>query len=87
MTDDEPGRSQVVRFRLTPKQAIARIRASAQKTENIILSTHATKRMVERGIYDADIYQILRTGVLAGGITPGKNPGRMEMQSGQEIEG
>lgn len=55
-------RTNISRMRLTAAVAEKRIREIAQVTENVILGTHALERMLEREIFDADVYRVLRTG-------------------------
>lgn len=55
----------VLPFGLTIREAERRIREAASKTENVIFSDHATERMEERGITDAQIYEVLRSGQVA----------------------
>jgi hypothetical protein len=49
-------------MRLTAAVAEKRIREIALVSENVILSTHARKRMVERDIFDVDVFRILKNG-------------------------
>ena len=48
--------------RLTAVNAQKRIREIAQATENVILGMHARQRMVEREIFDVDVFKVLRSG-------------------------
>lgn len=43
-----------------------RIRDLAKETKNIFLSDHAQERMWERDISDAEVFQVLRVGSIAG---------------------
>ncbi len=52
----------VAAMRLTAAIAQKRIREIAQKTENVILGTHARERMSEREILDIDVFRVLREG-------------------------
>jgi hypothetical protein len=54
--------AKVTEYRLTTQVAEKRIRAIAAVTENVILGNHARERMVERDIFDVDVFRILRTG-------------------------
>lgn len=54
--------STVTNFRLTPGEATRRIRQTAEKTEKVIFGDHALERMEERGITDAQVYEVLRKG-------------------------
>ncbi|MBI5912643.1 MAG: DUF4258 domain-containing protein [Betaproteobacteria bacterium] len=47
---------------MTAAIAQKRIREIAQKTENVILGTHARERMSEREILDIDVFRVLREG-------------------------
>lgn len=52
----------VANMRLTRAVAQSRIRASAEYSHNVIVTTHAKKRMRERGFDITDVLRILRTG-------------------------
>jgi hypothetical protein len=52
----------IVAFGLTPGEAERRIKLAAVKTENVLFGDHASERMEERGITDAQIYEVLRRG-------------------------
>ena len=57
------GKSSVVtNFRLTVREAESRIHKAAERTEYIIFGRHALERMEERGITDAQVFEVLRTG-------------------------
>jgi hypothetical protein len=56
--------SVVTNYRLTPGEATRRIRQTAGKTENVIIGQHALERMEERGITDAQVYEVLRKGLV-----------------------
>jgi hypothetical protein len=57
------GKSSVVTyFRLTTREAQRRIHQTAGRTEYVIFGEHALERMEERGITDAHVYEVLRTG-------------------------
>jgi hypothetical protein len=57
------GKSSVLtNFRLTAGEATRRIHQTAEKTEDIIFGEHALERMEERGITDAQVYEVLRKG-------------------------
>lgn len=49
-------------FRLTVGEAARRIHQTAEKTECVFFGKHALERMEERGITDAQVYEVLRTG-------------------------
>ena len=49
-------------MRLTASVAEKRIRGIAQVTENVILGNHARERMIERELFDVDVFRILRQG-------------------------
>lgn len=49
-------------MRLTAGVAEKRIREIALVTENVILGNHARKRMIERELFDVDVFRILRQG-------------------------
>lgn len=51
-------------MRLTAAIAEKRIKEIALTTENVILGTHALKRMAERGIDDIDVFRVLRSGYI-----------------------
>lgn len=55
-------KKQVTVMRLTAGIAQKRIHEIAQKTENVILGTHARERMSEREILDIDVFRVLRGG-------------------------
>jgi len=52
----------VTAFRLTTGEATRRIHQAAGKTEYVLFSDHALERMEERGITDAQVYEVLRKG-------------------------
>lgn len=52
----------VTGFRLTVGEATRRIHQTAEKTEYVIFGDHALERMEERGITDAQVYEVLRKG-------------------------
>lgn len=54
--------SNVTDFRLTTAEAARRINNLAKKSENIILGDHALERMDERGITDAQVFEVLKRG-------------------------
>lgn len=56
------GMSDVSPMRLTAAIAQKRIREIAEKTEDVILATHARTRMADREIFDVDVFRILRHG-------------------------
>ena len=57
------GQSSVVTtFRLTANEAKRRIHQTATRTEHVIFGDHALERMEERGITDAQVYEVLRNG-------------------------
>jgi hypothetical protein len=59
------GKSSVVTsFRLTAVEATRRIQKTAERTEFVILGHHALERMEERGITDAQVYEVLRKGLV-----------------------
>lgn len=64
--DDTSARKNVTRYRLTLAIAEARIKSTAQASENIKWSLHALSRMNEREIFDVDVLRILRRGVICG---------------------
>lgn len=57
-----PATSTVTAFRLTTAQAERRIHEIAKTTANVIFGTHALERMEERGITDAQVFEVLRRG-------------------------
>lgn len=57
-------------FRLTVSEAQRRIHQAAQRTECVIFGDHALERMVERGITDAQVFEVLRTGQVIEAPTP-----------------
>src|SRR4051812_19390988 len=63
---DDPPKSNVARYRLTPGIAQQRIRLIALNSEAVILGTHARERMIERDIVDIDVFRVLRTGCIEG---------------------
>lgn len=56
------GKKNVTPIRLTAGVAQSRIRKIAEISENVILGTHARKRMAERDILDVDVFRTLRQG-------------------------
>ena len=52
----------MTKFRLTLREAERRIHQTAGRTEHVIFGEHALERMEERGITDAQVYEVLRTG-------------------------
>lgn len=66
MADEILRKHSVTSFRLTPSVAQKRIRDTAANSDNVIFGNHALDRMEERGIYDAAVFEILRTGVING---------------------
>jgi hypothetical protein len=61
-TDQSGAARKIVSFGLTSGEAERRIQLAAVKTENILFGDHASERMEERGITDAQIYEVLRRG-------------------------
>jgi hypothetical protein len=59
---NRPKSSIVTTFRLTANEAARRIHQTAERTEYVIFGQHALERMEERGITDAQVYEVLRTG-------------------------
>lgn len=64
MADDKPLKTSVVQYRLTIAMAQKRIREAATESGNIIFGNHALERMEQRGIYDVQVLEILRTGMI-----------------------
>jgi Domain of unknown function (DUF4258) len=62
MIGQSEDKKNVTVMRLTVAVAQKRIREIAQKTENVILGTHARERMSEREIFDVDVFRVLREG-------------------------
>jgi hypothetical protein len=56
----------VTRMRMTAAVALRRIREAAAVSGNVILSTHAKARMLERDISKRDIYRVLLQGDIEG---------------------
>jgi hypothetical protein len=54
--------SAVTNFRLTTTEATRRIHQTAARTEYVIFGDHTLERMDERGITDAQVYEVLRQG-------------------------
>jgi len=54
--------SVLTHFRLTAGEATRRIHQTAESTEYVIFGEHALERMEERGITDAQVYEVLRQG-------------------------
>ncbi len=54
--------SAVTNFRLTSGEATRRIHETAKRTDNVFFGDHALERMEERGITDAQVYEVLRKG-------------------------
>lgn len=52
----------VTPFRLTVGEAERRIHKAAGVTANVVIGIHTLERMEERGITDAWVYEVLRTG-------------------------
>ena len=53
-------------FRMTAAVAEKRIRAAAALSGNVIIGLHALERMEQRDIFDVQVFEILRTGVVIG---------------------
>jgi hypothetical protein len=60
----DQSKSSVSQMRLTPGVAQSRIRKIAHDSENVILGNHARERMVEREIFDVDVFRIIRNGLV-----------------------
>jgi len=54
--------NQPIPMRLTAAIAEKRIHAAAKDSQNVVLGNHARDRMLERDIFDVDVFRILRTG-------------------------
>jgi hypothetical protein len=52
----------IIEMKLTSAVAEKRIHEISILSENVILGSHALKRMEERDITDADVFRVLRTG-------------------------
>jgi hypothetical protein len=76
----------VTAFRLTTTEAERRLARISAKTENVLFSQHAQERMEERGITDAQVYEVLRTGhvVDAPSLT---EFGEWKCKSGKQLRG
>lgn len=94
MTDDtppaepDPYRKAALRTSGAPKgvprpssaQLMARIRFLATETAHVIFGDHAQDRMEERGIFDADVFEVLRIGEPRGAVLPGEDPGEWKVK-------
>jgi Domain of unknown function (DUF4258) len=84
MAGNDPAR--VSRFRLTAPVAEGRIRKAAKQSERVILGQHARQRMRERGIDDADVFRLLREGVVVEAPEPAE-PGEWKCKIVRRIRG
>jgi hypothetical protein len=62
MADLDPYK--VTAYRMTAAIAEKRIRAAAANSDNVIISFHALDRMEQRDIFDVQVFEILRTGIV-----------------------
>lgn len=62
----EPDPYKISQFRLTASIAEKRIRAAAADSDNVIIGLHALTRMEQRDIFDVQVFEILRTGMVIG---------------------
>ena len=63
-----------------------RIHAAAQRSEMVILGTHARERMQEREIDDADVLRVLRQGIVVDAPEPAE-PGEWKCKIVRRIRG
>lgn len=70
-----------------PDQLLLRIRQLARDSRNVGFSSHAEDRMDERGISDLDTLRVLRTGQIAGEISPGKFEGEWKCKVVAPLKG
>lgn len=59
----------------------------ATDTDNILWSTHALERMVERGITDKMVVEVLQKGDCKGSATAGANPGEWKLKLVRRVKG
>lgn len=64
MESGKPPRQTVTSFRLTIGAAESRVHGLASDTFNVVFGFHAMERMEERGLTDAQVYEVLRTGTV-----------------------
>jgi hypothetical protein len=62
--------AKVVRYEMKPQAFLARVRALAGSSENVVFTNHARKRMRQRGITDLQVLEVLRRGSVAEGPAP-----------------
>ncbi|MBM7851476.1 hypothetical protein JOD31_001701 [Methylopila capsulata] len=79
-------------FRPRPSDLEATIRRLAIDPDNVrwrsqAYETHAEKRQGERDIFDDMMFDVLRTGYLAGDIEPGSRPGEWKAKMCKAMRG
>jgi len=67
-------------FRLTSAQALARVRALAADSSNLLWTQHIRERMAERGFDDIDVLRIVRTGDVDSVPGVGTNQGEWKIK-------
>ena len=73
--------------KLSKKQIERQIRERAQNTANVLLTDHARKRMRERRITLAMVYDVLRKGMLVREPEPGLRHEALECRMERYVEG
>lgn len=84
MTEPRSGRQSV-----PPRveRILAIVRSLAEHSERVILTTHAQERMLERGIFDVDVFRALRAGRVSGPVKPARNPDEWKCKIVNKIKG
>jgi hypothetical protein len=85
--DDPKERGKAVAFRMRPEPIRDLVRRLAADSENVKWSTHAQERMVERGITDKTVMDVLRLGEPKGEIEAGANPGEWKVKMVRTVKG
>lgn len=83
---NRPKSATVTAFRLTATEATRRIRRTAEKTGDVIFGHHALERMEERGITDAQVYEVLRQGLVTD-PPEGAEPGEWKCKIVKQLRG
>jgi hypothetical protein len=73
--------------KLSKKQIERQIRERALNTANVLLTDHARKRMRERRITLAMVYDVLRNGMLVREPEPSLRHGALECRMERYVEG
>jgi Domain of unknown function (DUF4258) len=85
--DDPNERGKAVAFRIRPETIRDLVRRLAADSENVKWSNHAQERMVERGITDKVVMDVLRSGDPKGDIEPGTNAGEWKVKMVRTVKG